>query len=324
MKAQEKNYMVESQNEFYEDEISLYDIWDIILKYKKQILVIITVGFILSFGGALFARKFRSEYTTQEYRIKYSELENNTFYNMANIKYNKFDSNSVLEKEEYIDRFLELPVLKEIYEKQKPINPKEILFNKREFIKKIISIQGPEKNKNYKTIKIKLDNDLQGAPEIIDVYFEILKEEIPEKINSLLEDKKISVEKNNKEIKSKLEMLEEKIQTIVKKENFNNNGNDATVLLTLENPILVTQIKLYQTLYAETSKELLGIAFFDEKSHFLDNIIDRKENFLFEKGSSKAKIVLLAGIFLSFAFAFSYVFVAEIKEGYKKHKKINK
>ena len=116
---------------YYEDEIDLYDIWDIILKYKKGIIRIIVIGFILSFAAAMVARGFRQEYTEQKYEIYYGELKNNPYYQMADLNYRKFEVNSVLQDEKYIDRFLEIPVLKKLYKEGK--NPKMEVFNKRKF-----------------------------------------------------------------------------------------------------------------------------------------------------------------------------------------------
>ncbi|SQC98886.1 Uncharacterised protein [Fusobacterium necrophorum subsp. necrophorum] len=54
-------------------------------------MTIVVLGIILSFGGALIARKFRAQDTFQEYRLQYAELENDYYYQLIGLNYIKFD-----------------------------------------------------------------------------------------------------------------------------------------------------------------------------------------------------------------------------------------
>lgn len=312
---------------YYEDEIDLYDIFDIFLKYKKRILGIIIVGFILSFGAALVARKTRSEYTIQEYTINYDRLESNPYYKMSDIYAKRFNINDVLKNEKYIDRFLEVPVLKELYSIQEGNNSANEYMNKRKFINKIIKLEGADSKlgNTHDRIKIQLDSKLAGASQIVDVYFQILNEEIPEKIQSLLEDKEILVAENNKIAETKLKNIE--ISLNKKLESGNSKRvikNDIGELVIIEDPILHSEGKIYKGIYQTTSKELIGMSFLKRDSSLIKNIIVKNGSLLIERGQSKAKIVLLIGVFLSVALAFLSVFISEITKGYKEHKKSKK
>lgn len=98
----------ERENFCYEDEeINLYDIVDIMGKYKKVIISILLIGFALSFALALSLRNYnRKEVTKQDFIVDYSILESSFYYQMINLNYVKFDPKTVFQKEEYIDRFL--------------------------------------------------------------------------------------------------------------------------------------------------------------------------------------------------------------------------
>ncbi|WP_147367674.1 hypothetical protein, partial [Fusobacterium necrophorum] len=80
-----ENKLLEEREECYEEEISLYDILDILKKYKKKILQIIGIGILLSFGLALIARQFRKEVAVREYKLNYDVLEKDSYFAMTGV-----------------------------------------------------------------------------------------------------------------------------------------------------------------------------------------------------------------------------------------------
>ena len=303
----------------YEDEIDLYGIWDMISKYKKGIIGIVVIGFILSFAAAMVARGFRQEYTEQQYEIYYGELNNNPYYQMANLSYRRFDINSVLQDEKYIDRFLEIPALKELYKEGK--NPKMEIFNKREFINKIIILD--KAKSGHSRIKVQLDSKLGGADEIISTYFQILKEEIPDKIQSVMAKELVFAKENNKLAEVKLQKIEVELRKHLKSEILQvSSKNDARELVAIEAPILMTERGIYTDLYNRTSKKVVGIRMLEKEPNDILNIVEKEGDLVIEIGKSMAKMVLIAGVFISFSLAFMYVFISEVRLGYRKHREM--
>ena len=202
--------------------------------------------------------------------LYYGELKNNPYYQMADLNYRKFEVNSVLQDEKYIDRFLEIPVLKKLYKEGK--NPKMEVFNKRKFINKIIVL---DKAKNgHSRIKVQLDSKLGGANEIISTFFQILKEEIPDKIQSVMGKEMVLAKENNRLAEAKLKNIENELRKHLKSEILQaSSKNDARDLVAIEAPILMTERGIYNDIYNRTSKKVVGIQMLEKEPN---DIVDRK------------------------------------------------
>lgn len=315
-----ENKLLEEREECYEEEISLYDILDILKKYKKKILQIIGIGILLSFGLALIARQFRKEVAVREYKLNYDILEKDSYFAMTGVIFEKFDSDNILEDEKYIDRFLEIPALKTVYDAKNFKNEREELARKRKFIKKIIKITPPNEKNSYYTVTISLRKGKEAIPEMMNTYFTILEEEIPKKIKTLLLKTREFALKKNAEANTKLLEVKEKLNTAIdSRAGIANSIAETNFLISVKNPILVVNKSVYQGEYEKTLNQIVGVDALFEKSA-LRNLIETKGSVASEAEKSNAPLVLLAGIILSFAIAFFYVLFHEFLEGYSKHK----
>lgn len=312
--------MEHNREELYyeEEEVSLFDIVDILLRYKKKIMTIVVIGIILSFGGALIARKFRIQDTFQEYRLQYAELENDYYYQLIGLSYIKFDLRDILQVEKYIDRFLVIPELKKLYEKEKSDNPKLELYDKREFINEIMRV---EKVEGYDKLIVTLDVDTEVAPQVIDIYFEILKEEILDKLKFLLTQTKESALIMNANAVERLNDIKKQLSEVLAANSFKaNNMQDLDFLVSLKYPLLISNKNLYQSIYSKSSQQITGIDIVLQEGK-IGKLIEKKGSIVVEKSKSKAILVLLGGTVLSVMIAFMMVVISEMLESYKKHKK---
>ena len=153
-----------------EEELSLYEILEIVLKYKKQVIKILVIGFVLSFGLAVGLKDYnRKELGKQEFSVNYDQFDKKLeYYEINGISYKKFNPQIIVQSEEYIDKFLEIKELKESFSKIKvtPINRVE---EKVKFISKRIKVeQDKEKPENYKLsiIALKKANITEKIDEI--------------------------------------------------------------------------------------------------------------------------------------------------------------
>lgn len=314
--------MIERQREFYkEEEINLYDILKVLDKYKKKMLLIIIIGILISFGAALVSRKFRKESTFQEYRIGYSALESDYYYQLIGLNYSKFDISDILQVEKYIDRFLAIPELKKLYEEQKGDNTKIELYKKIDFINRIIKVGNVD---GYNVVTTTLDSDIDIAPRIIETYFSILQEEIPDKIKSLLlETKEMALQTNSNAVEH-LNDVKVKLANVVRSNSIKaNNIEDLDFLVSLKYPLLISDKNLYQNIYAKTTKEITGVDVVLREGK-INQIIEKRGSMVVTDSRSNAASVLLAGSFLSVLLAFLFVIITEVKNSYKKYRTENK
>lgn len=315
--------MIDDRQNFYNEEkdINLYDVLEIFNKYKKMIFMILIIGFVLSFAAAFVARGFRKETASQEYQLDYAPLENSAYYKMIEMNLPKFDPDRILKSEAYIDRFLEIPELKSEYMKLQSSEEDLIVDRKIKFINKMISVK---KENDIYTVTVKTDKHLKISKKILELYFVILQEEIPGRIQQrMLEEKERSL-LVNASATEKLNVIKEQVANVLSIINSRSTSvENAEFTLGLRYPLLMTDKEIQQSLYDKSSKQILGI---DEvlSSHLLDQIIQLRSSLTVSNASSMAKIVLAAGIIFTLGFALFMVLYFEFMAGYKKYKKEKK
>lgn len=314
--------MIDDRQNFYneEEEINLYDVLEIFNKYKKMIFRILILGFVLSFAAAFIARGFRKETASQEYQLDYAPLENSAYYKMIEMNFPKFDPDRILKSEAYIDRFLEIPELKVQYEKLKSEEENLIVDRKIKFINKMISVK---KENDIYIVTVKTDKSLKVSKKILELYFVILQEEIPGRIQQrMLEQKERSL-LVNASATEKLNVIKEQVANVLGPNFRSISVENAEFTFGLRYPLLMTDREIQQSLYDKSSKQILGI---DEvlSSHLLDQIIQLRSSLTVSNASSMAKIVLAVGMIFTFAFSFFMVLYFEFMAGYKKYKKEKK
>ena len=306
-----------------EEELSLYEILEIVLKYKKQVIKILVIGFVLSFGLAVGLKDYnRKELGKQEFSVNYDQFDKKLeYYEINGISYKKFNPQIIVQSEEYIDKFLEIKELKESFSKIKvtPINRVE---EKVKFISKRIKVeQDKEKPENYKLSIIALKK-ANITEKIAEIYFKILNNEVVGKLDSIVKKKQSNSIKLNKEISTKLEEIKKQTVVLAEKEarKTNTSAENLDYLVKMKEPLLMSEKDFQQSLYERTSKEISGI---DQiiASKTLDNIIQKNSSLIITDKDGLAKKILLAGVVFSFLIAIGYVMFKEFVINYEKYRK---
>ncbi len=306
-----------------EEELSLYEILEIVLKYKKQVIKILVIGFVLSFGLAVGLKDYnRKELGKQEFSVNYDQFDKKLeYYEINGISYKKFNPQIIVQSEEYIDKFLEIKELKESFSKIKvtPINRVE---EKVKFISKRIKVeQDKEKPENYKLSIIALKK-ANITEKIAEIYFKILNNEVVGKLDSIVKKEQSNSIKLNKEISTKLEEIKKQTVVLAEKEarKTNTSAENLDYLVKMKEPLLMSEKDFQQSLYERTSKEISGI---DQiiASKTLDNIIQKNSSLIITDKDGLAKKILLAGVVFSFLIAIGYVMFKEFVINYEKYRK---
>lgn len=313
--------MLQEREEFYyeENELNLYDIINILLKYKKIIISIFLIGFIASFALALSLRNYnRKESAKQEFRLVYNALENNPYYQMVNLVYVKFNPSSILQNEECIDRFFVIKELNDEFYKKKNLQNKFLLNEKIKFISEIIKLENKD---GVYSLKITANENLDIVEKISEIYFSILNEEIPERIKTLIETEKIEALVLNDEATKKLESIKKEINLALSTEkNISNmTASDIRSLISFKEPLLAVDNAFYQSVYDRTSKQIIGT---EEvlKTSLIDNIVEKTSSLIIKREAGIAKYILLGGVILTCLLIVMYIILKESLEGYKKYK----
>lgn len=313
--------MLQERENFYyeEDEMSLYDILDIIAKYKKIIISFFLIGFIASFALALVLRNYkRKDITKQDFIINYTVLESNPYYQMINLNYTKFDPKVVFQKEEYLDRFLSIAPIKEKFEKNVGNEDSFLIDKKIKFLSEIIKLN---EDKGVYTLTVSSDSKLNLGTKIVDIYFSILEEEIIEELKNLIniEKGKALILKN--ESSKRLDEIKIEIAEVLKNEKMRDISiNDISTLFAFKEPLLAADNIFYQELYEKTSKQILGAENIIKNSLLIEKIIQKTSSLIISKEKGIAKYILLGGIAFTCFFIVMFIVIKEFLEGYKKHK----
>lgn len=306
-----------------EEELSLYEMLEMVLKYKKQLIKILVIGFVLSFGLALGLKNYnRKELGKQEFSVNYDQFDKKLeYYEINGISYKKFNPQIIVQSEEYIDKFLEIKELKESFSKIKvtPINRVE---EKVKFISKRIKVeQDKEKPENYKLSIIALKKS-NITEKIAEIYFKILNDEVVGKLDSIVKKEQSNSIKLNKEISTKLEEIKKQTVVLAEREarKTNTSAENLDYLVKMKEPLLMSEKDFQQSLYERTSKEISGI---DQivASKTLDNIIQKNSSLIITDKDGLAKKILLAGVVFSFVVAIGYIMFKEFMINYEKYKK---
>lgn len=302
----------------YEEELSLYDILEIVKKYCKSSFVIFVIGCLLSLGAAFWARQYRKTEFKQKYLVNYGMLDNNSDYQKLQLNYIKFDPSLVFQSEEYLDRFWELSSFED-FASQKNISLESPLEAKIKFFSSFMKIVKNEKTAEEEIV-VRLDAQDTLGRELINKYFEILDSRTRARIITLMEQEKPKIEKVNEESNAKLEVLEFKVYDSLKSLGKDNSGaQEINVALNAKYPRLMAQKDLYQSLYAKTESQLVAIEQLYSSS-VLEKIVQKRSSLIESPQLSKAKLILLAGLVLTLAVIFLRIVAEEFALGYREYR----
>ena len=318
------------EDNFQEDEISIYDIINIFIKNIKLFIKVSILGIVLTclFIGIRIVF-FKNNILTIEYRLDYTELES---YLSGKVFYPRREPSQILLENKYLEELFEDSELKAYYEK----NVKEDRDNpniKRQFLieKKLLEDE-PKKIKTKKedkeegvivpnsykiTVRVnkREDKDKKLSLSIMNTYLKIVKEYYDDTIFKYIEDRRVYSDERLPILRS---LLEENAVT-TSSLNFDKNEPVENNFLRYIYPTKVSNVDTYYPEYVKLETENQAIKTISGLGlNNIDNFIKYDTSIITEKEKSGNLIKLGIGLFLSMCLGVLATFIKEFFEGYKK------
>ena len=318
------------EDNFQEDEISIYDIINIFMRNIKLFIKVSILGIVLTclFIGIRIVF-FKNNILTIEYRLDYTELES---YLSGKVFYPRREPSQILLENKYLEELFEDSELKAYYEK----NVKEDRDNpniKRQFLieKKLledepkrIKIKKDDKEEgeiipdSYKiTVRVdkREDKDKKISLNIMNTYLKIVKEYYNETIFKYIEDRRAYSDERLPVLRS---LLEENAVT-TSSLNFDKNGPVENNFLRYIYPTKVSNVDTYYPEYVKLETENQAIKTISSLGlNNIDNFIKYDTSIIMEREKTGNLIKILIGIFLSIFLGGLVIFIKEFITGYKK------
>lgn len=308
-------------------EIDIFELLYIIMKNIKQMLIMLIIGFIITFGILFNNIKYKkNNVTSVEYTLNYKEIEK---YLNGTVYYDKKDAMELSKLDKIVKEMYNLEDLQNYYKSKNKNESKENIENKRRFLfgsSGIISVKKPdEKNNDRYKVYVKInrneDGDRKLSEAIMNQYFKVLKNYYYENIEKVIKNRESILIKE-------LPLLQEKLE----KNRLNNGGllnknllsskDEDSVLMYME-PLKISNLNIYSEKYKTALKEYESInSFLDANDEKLNNFVKLETSFVYEREKSNNLIILIAGCVLSFLVSLGYVFIKEVKRNYKIFKEV--
>ena len=159
-------------------EIDLYDLIDILVRQKIAIAITIGVICLLSLGGALYERGTKYDREALNFKIRQDKLENDFYFQKANLVMDRFDYRDLFFKKEIVDQLFTIPELEKLYEKATP-KDERTTRTRREFIQRSLVVEEVKEQEGikYLTAIASLKGDKKAEAELLEKYIDILNEE---------------------------------------------------------------------------------------------------------------------------------------------------
>ena len=318
------------EDNFQEDEISIYDIINIFIKNIKLFIKVSILGIVLTclFIGIRIVF-FKNNILTIEYRLDYTELES---YLSGKVFYPRREPSQILLENKYLEELFEDSELKAYYEK----NVKEDRDNpniKRQFLieKKLLEDE-PKRIKTKKddkeeeeiisnsykiTVRVnkREDKDKKISLSIMNTYLKIVKEYYNETIFKYIEDRRVYSDERLPVLRS---LLEENAVT-TSSLNFDKNEPVENNFLRYIYPTKVSNVDTYYPEYVKLETENQAIKTISSLGlNNIDNFIKYDTSIIMEREKTGNLIKILIGIFLSIFLGGLVIFIKEFITGYKK------
>ena len=292
----------------YDDEIDLYELIEILVRHKWNIVITTIVCILLSLGAVLYVRS-----KTPNYLIKSILIQQET-YELKGV--NKINPDSVLLQDKNVKRILEIESIKKEYLENTPENLRNIT-SERKFLQEILTVSKNDKNPNEISIKTEIVADENGSKEIINRYLDILREQ--DNLSDIItEEKNIKVTSLQK-TKAELEKIQNEILDIFKKDSDLRalKPEEKVNYITYKYPELNLKRSEQEKYYNTYVNELVRL---DSLSNSLD-VIKETTDIYFVKGQSKAKLIIAVGIVMGIFLGIMVAFLKEFIDGYKRRYK---
>lgn len=305
-------------------EIDLYDLIDILVRQKIVIAATIGVVCLLSLGGALYERSTKYDREAINFKIRQDKLENDFYFQKANLVMDRFDYRDIFFKKEVVDQLFTIPQVEKLYEKSFS-KDERTTRTRREFIQKSLVVEAVKDKETveYLTAIASLKGDKKAEAELLEKYIDILNEEKKLRIDRAIENQYEKAKMEEKESYDRLKKLESEVNKLADDEK-NSLSSDSKIsiieILTFKYPTLIAHLNEEKETYIKYNSELIGIQGVKKEINNFD-FIERVSDTYVIKRESKAKMILAGGIVLGI---FMGIFVGLLKEfvdGYKKRRK---
>lgn len=300
-----------------DEEIDLFELIDIMVKRKLFIIISFILFTIVGFGGAIYYRSVKPFVLAKQFSINYTYAEKDYFFNKSEVILNQLRPNNILLVDEYINKFFKIDGLEELYKKTSPKDN----YSKVKFLQDIIKINFDEKTKNY-TLEIEIKKNIKLQENIINTYIEILKNELKTNIVSYVDEKYLSIYKENEKAKNDLKTIEEKITEILTLHSkMISEKTSIAELINIVNPSIIIEKNKISDIYTRTSNQLLGMEALKKDNNvekIIKGIIQEDSSIYAIDIKSKAKFILLGFSIFGIVIGTMGAFVLEFIENYKK------
>ena len=320
------------EDNFQEDEISIYEIINVFMRNIKLFIKVSILGIVLTclFIGIRIVF-FKNNILTIEYRLDYTELES---YLSGKVFYPRREPSQILLENKYLEELFEDSELKAYYEKNvkedrdNPNIKRQLLIEKKilEDEPKRIKIKKDDKEEgeiildSYKiTVRVdkREDKDKKISLSIMNTYLKIVKEYYNETIFKYIEDRRVYSDKRLPVLRS---LLEENAVT-TSSLNFDKNEPVENNFLRYIYPTKVSNVDTYYPEYVKLETENQAIKTISGLGlNNIDNFIKYDTSIIAEKEKTGNIIKLGIGIFLSLCLGVLVIFIKEFMIGYKKSK----
>lgn len=292
----------------YDDEIDLYELIEILVRHKWSIVITTLLCTMLSLGAALYVRS-----KTPNYLIKNILIQQDT-YGLKGV--NRIDVDSVLLQDRNVKKILEIEPIKKEYLENTPENLRN-LMSERKFLQEILTISKNDKNPSEISIKTEIVADENSSKEVINRYLDILREQ--DNLSNVITEEKNAKVTSLEKTKIEIEKIQNEILDIFKKDSDLRalKPEEKVNYITYKYPELNLKRNEQEKYYNTYVNELVRLDSLNDK---LD-VIKETTDIYFQKGQSKAKLILAVGIVMGVFLGIMVAFLKEFIDGYKRRYK---
>ncbi|MGL5596016.1 MAG: Wzz/FepE/Etk N-terminal domain-containing protein [Cetobacterium sp.] len=292
----------------YDDEIDLYELIEILVRHKWNIVLTTILCTLLSLGGALYVRS-----KTPNYLMK-SILIQQDSYGLKGV--NKIDTNTILLQDKNVERILEIEPIKAEYLAKIPKEQQNIA-SERKFLQEIITISKNDKNPEEILIKTEILADENSTSDVINTYIDILREQ--DNLADVIRKEKALKSESLEKTRLEVENIQNEVLDIFKKDSDLRalKPEEKMNYIASKYPDLNLRKSEQEKYYNTYVNDLVKLDSLNDKV----DIIKETTDIYFVKGQSKAKLILAVGIVMGLFLGIMVAFLKEFIDGYKRRYK---
>ena len=229
---------------------------------------------------------------------------------------NRINIDNILITNKYVDEFFKIEELNTLY-LEKISKENESDYSKSKFLNNILRINYNKDSNSY-TVSVTMKKNLELQKNILNKYVDIVKSISYIQVDDEIENRYEFLEKENKESREKLNIIENTIKELIEKEK-NTITKDTNIKDFIEytNPVLNVEKEKVSDLYNQSSEMLIGLNGLTRDPN-IKNIVSLDSSIYEIETKSKAKMILAIGVLFGIVLGIMSAFVAEFIDNYKK------